>query len=382
MVRIEEDTLQPLGQLVGDVPLNVDRAVMKGLAVRTSERWQSMVAFQAVLRSQDMATDVSDELLAVDSDSGQVAVKRRAFNRFKWITTLLISLLLLGAAGWYYFPVHVKPEMGDYVQFGKYNNQPILWRIIHFEDENTAMLFSDKILTLKEFDAPGEEHINPDSDREQFGSNYYRYSNIRQWLNSSDEQIDWIQNPPSYEKEKGFLADGNFTEEERNFIKPRTHKVILAGVDKDDKDGGSEQHEYEGSINTVVQNYNTAWYQMLEDWVFLLSVKDVHDYVYANSAIPEKDYHFGYPNAEAVNNAPEHYESLKNGEYWYYLLNSPYAETSGNVRAVGDDGGVLDSNAYFDASGVRPALLVNLSSAIFTSDGDGSKQKPFVVQAE
>ena len=121
-------------------------------------------------------------------------------------------------------------DIGQYIQFGKYNDAPILWRVIH-KDPTTGdpVLFADRILTMKAFDAGGSYH-SANSLREMGGSNYYPDSNIRQWLNSNSANsgattIDWIQNDPSaanfasgsnpYNTEKGFLEDGNFTSTER-----------------------------------------------------------------------------------------------------------------------------------------------------------------------
>jgi hypothetical protein len=72
----------------------------------------------------------------------------------------------------------------DYVRFGKYNNEPILWRVIHKDANGDPVLFADRILTMKAFDAAGSYH-DYDEDRWDYGSNYYPDSNIRQWLNSS-----------------------------------------------------------------------------------------------------------------------------------------------------------------------------------------------------
>jgi serine/threonine protein kinase len=379
MVRIEEDTLQSLGQLLPDVQQSVERAVMKGLAVRTSERWQSMADFQQVLLGQLVTVESSGEQLS--SDTNQSDEKRRRFGRWKLAMILFACMLAIGGATIFYlYPSKAKVEMGDYVQFGKYDNQPILWRVIHFEDENTTMLFSDKVLTLKEFDSAGDNHVNPDLDRSGRGSNNYFYSNLRQWLNSSDNLIKWTQNEPSYANENGFLADGNFTAQERKLIKPRTHKVILASVDKEQKDGGSEEHKFNDSFNNVEQNYDKSWYRSIKDQIFLLSVKDLQDYVFSNPSIPEKDYHFGYPAARLAKKDSN--DALQASKSHFYWLNSPLAEYSYDVRSVGAVGFVDYDSAYNGASGVRPALLLNLSSAIFTSEGDGSKQKPHVVQAK
>ena len=287
-------------------------------------------------------------------------------------------------------------NIGDYLQFGKYNDAPILWRVIHKDANGDPVLLADRILTLKAFDAGGSYH-STNSLREMGGSNYYPDSNIRQWLNSNSTNsgattIDWIQNDPSvanfasgsnpYNTEKGFLADGNFTSTERGVIKPLTQKVLLHSLDTANKDGGSANHIYDGSLSTVVQNYDTtAYYKNVTDKVFLLSVKQLKEYVYDNRSILGTDYHKAKPTAEAVSQSTYKDETnLNSTTNRFYWLNSPYAASSLGVLAVHADGYIYSRAAYDDLSGVRPALQLDLASASFSS-GAGTSGDPFVVTA-
>ena len=78
-------------------------------------------------------------------------------------------------------------NIGDYIQFGKYNDAPILWRVIHKEADGNPILISDRILTLKAFVAAGDYQTN--NYHKLYGSNYYKDSNIRQRLKSSSTNI-------------------------------------------------------------------------------------------------------------------------------------------------------------------------------------------------
>jgi chitodextrinase len=278
-------------------------------------------------------------------------------------------------------------KIGDYIQFGKYNNTPILWRVIHKDANGYPVLFADRILTIKSFDARGSYHS--EYYRKQYGSNDYSGSNIRQWLNSSSpnsgsNRIDWIQNDPSatniysghnpYYAEKGFLADGNFTVTERNLIKPLAHRVLLAGEDVPKKDGGTQNHAYQRDITDVVQNYDSAYYKNVTDQVFLLSVKQLKEWVYDRGwSITAK------PTAAAVAKSTSKIEYLNNGSDWSYWLNSPIDKNSYSVRSVYRIGFVDNDYAYRDDNGVRPALLLNLKSTIFKSGGIGNSSNPYVV---
>ena len=204
-------------------------------------------------------------------------------------------------------------KIGDYIQFGKYNNTPILWRVIQKDEEDHPILLSDRIISLKPFDAPGAFYVD-DATRLVSGSNYYHGSNIRQWLNSSSsnqgvDAIDWLQNDPSYEnmpdgynhysQEKGFLAEGNFNAEERALLKSFSHKVALSELDSIKADGGTQNLNYVNDLANVVQNYHGVFYQNIEDRVFLLSVQQLKEWVYDNRSVLGDDYHIAKPTLEA-----------------------------------------------------------------------------------
>ena len=52
---------------------------------------------------------------------------------------------------------------------------PILWRVIDFDEDGDPLLYSERILTLKAFDAGGDYHPDDGSDwnRYTLGSNYW-----------------------------------------------------------------------------------------------------------------------------------------------------------------------------------------------------------------
>lgn len=51
---------------------------------------------------------------------------------------------------------HLSINIGDYIEFGKYNGTPVLWRVIN-KDMNGYMLFSEKIICFKSFDTSGDK---------------------------------------------------------------------------------------------------------------------------------------------------------------------------------------------------------------------------------
>lgn len=286
-------------------------------------------------------------------------------------------------------------NIGDYVQFGKYNNESILWRVIHKDGSGDPVLLADRILSIKAFDAAGSAHSG-NANRTNRGSNMYLHSNLRQWLNSSSpnndtNRIDWVQNDPTagnidgdhnpYSTEKGFLADGNFTDAERQLIKPLTHRVALAGVDAAVRDGGIQNLLYDPNIATTMQNYDTAaHFKNATDRVFLLSVKQVKEWVFDNSGLLGPNYHLARPTAAAVSESTFSDGNLTALGNWSYWLNTPNAFNSHELRLV-NRSGLLTNNvsAHAGNMGVRPALTVSLSGATFALGGLGTAGSPFVI---
>lgn len=272
---------------------------------------------------------------------------------------------------------NTKIKVGDYVRFGSYYGDTILWRVIHIDKDGDPLLFAENILTLKAFDAGGNYHSH-NLDK-AYGSNDWEGSNIRQWLNSSDESIKWIQNPPNasntsdnaYDKEKGFLAQGNFTIEDRNAIKTVTNKVLLADNKMSKRDGGTEAYKNHRDIEEAVKNYDRAYYKNYDDRVFLLSVKELKEYVYDRGWE-----HRAKPTAKAVANSDYKDSDLSTGKYFDYWLRTPaytfyllYCDTVGDVPF---------GSTYFGSNGIRPALYLDMSSSIFKS-GTGTSNNPYLV---
>jgi hypothetical protein len=279
-------------------------------------------------------------------------------------------------------------QVGDYVQFGKYLNAPILWRVINLEEDGSPLLYSEKILCLKPFDA-AESGISEKTGgtyttieyRQMYGSNKWENSNIREWLNSSAsaEKVAYTTHPPTksavdngfnyYAAEAGFL--NGFSESERNSIKPVVRKSLLADIDKGEKDGGTEVHEYDTNIASSVTNYDKAYYKNLTEKVYIFDVKELRDYVYNRGWEHRK-----MPTKEAVVDSNYKHGDLNNLKYWWNWLRFPSADDSYYVRSVNSDGYIDDGNANNDGGGVVPAL--NLKSGIFTS-GKGTVGQPYIM---
>lgn len=133
---------------------------------------------------------------------------------------------------------------GDTFTFGRYNGEPIDWRVLKLsDDKKSAVLVSADVLTMKAYDAAeggtynrydSVDYWSQDSEADTDmdlqilvrGNNIWSSSNIRTWLNCADEVVNYTDQPPhatamaehknGYVNEAGFLHD--FTEEELDAI--------------------------------------------------------------------------------------------------------------------------------------------------------------------
>lgn len=140
-------------------------------------------------------------------------------------------------------------SIGDTVTLGSYNGEAVKWRVLKLsDDEKQAVLISSEVLTMKAFDAAEsgkynwkdstdywsqDSAANTDLELQAFvrGSNIWSTSNIRTWLNSSDEVVTYTDGVPfsaamselknGYQNEPGFLC--GFSEEELSAIVETTH---------------------------------------------------------------------------------------------------------------------------------------------------------------
>lgn len=263
-----------------------------------------------------------------------------------------------------YIPTVVEPvidiELGDTVVLGQYNGAPIEWRVIKFNDDGkSAVVIADKILTMKCFDAAESGRYNyyldesywsvPDSQLDELmmqlvrGDNRWAYSNIRTWLNSDRENVQYEDQPPAsaamsekingYDHEPGFLHD--FTDDEIDAI-----------------------------LTTQVETYDLV----TEDKVFLLSEEELQWLVYADVS------KYGEPTPEAVEQDDsnwyivDHNDLGVDNHYWWLRTtvegSACEAYTVGNSRHGGE---LVNNIVGAEGFGIRPAMTIDLTSDAFTA---------------
>jgi hypothetical protein len=314
---------------------------------------------------------------------------KKNYNSLKVFILIVLSLFCLISFKSYTLSENTVPQVsknglkvGDYVEFGRYHGKPILWRVIALED-GKPLLYSDRILALKSFDAKGSSpRADQDSNRYREGSNFWEASTLRTWLNSERSSQVFVGYPyaipnvqnvwdgiNAYSDEPGFLS--NFTAEERANLLERSHKVLLDNLDAIEgvKIGGDQSHIFDRNFNTALSNYDQANFHIVTDRVFLLSVKEFIEYVSR-----DEDIYRAFPTDEAVYRSNYQDDGLNTQNNWNYWLRTPSPRFGHQVRTI-SNWFVTENQAYFGINGVRPAILI--SSEIEIGFGEGTNERPY-----
>lgn len=268
-------------------------------------------------------------------------------------------------------------QLGDYIRLGSYDGEPILWRCVSV-DENGPLMLSDKVLCdSMPYDAQTSENSTSGSHRRsgyrsKYGSNHWRDSDMRSWLNSDAEagQVKWLcGNPPkngyimgggAYDGKAGFL--NGFTRDEAAAIKTVTQRSIVSHPEYTAGyiDASGADLPYNTDIGLVADGYEGAHYENITDKVFLLDVKQLCT-VYENLG----SYYIAQ-NRNDVN--------------WSYWLRTPVTDCNHDMRYVSPQGSIGRDAPCKGYYGVRPAFYLDTAYYAVTS-GSGTETDPYVGTA-
>lgn len=268
-------------------------------------------------------------------------------------------------------------QLGDYIRLGSYDGEPILWRCVSV-DENGPLMLSDKVLCdSMPYDAQTSENSTSGSHRRsgyrsKYGSNHWRDSDMRSWLNSDAEagQVKWLcGNPPkngyimgggAYDGKAGFL--NGFTRDEAAAIKTVTQRSIVSHPEYTAGyiDASGADLPYNTDIGSVADGYEGAHYENITDKVFLLDVKQLCT-VYENLG----SYYIAQ-NRDGVN--------------WSYWLRTPVTDCNHDMRYVSPQGSIGRDAPCKGYYGVRPAFYLDTAYYAVTS-GSGTETDPYVGTA-
>ena len=272
-----------------------------------------------------------------------------------------------------------KPDIkvGDYVKMGAYNNASILWRCVSI-DNNGPLMLADKIVDTLAYDAKTNDNSNSKSHsrsykRDDYGSNYWKDSNMRSWLNSTaaEGKVDWLcGNPPkdgyvsgvgAYNEKAGFL--NAFSKSEIAAMKTVTQRSLVSHPEynKGIVDGDANSNLlYYTDISEAVANYDSSYFETTTEKVFLLDVKQANA-VWKNL----KGYYVAYNN---------------DGMAWPYWLRTPVTDCNHGMRYISSSGQVGRYAPWYSDLGVRPAFYLDSEYFVATS-GSGSQSNPYVGSA-
>ena len=272
-----------------------------------------------------------------------------------------------------------KPDIkvGDYVKMGAYNNASILWRCVSI-DNNGPLMLADRIIDTLAYDAKTNDNSSSKSHsrsykRDDYGSNYWKDSNMRSWLNSTAEagKVDWLcGNPPkdgyvsgvgAYNEKAGFL--NAFSKSEIAAMKTVTQRSLVSHPEYNkgivDGDANSDLLYYT-DISEAVANYDSSYFETTTEKVFLLDVKQANA-VWKNL----KGYYVAYNN---------------DGMAWPYWLRTPVTDCNHDMRYISSSGQVGRYAPWYSDLGVRPAFYLDSEYFVATS-GSGSQSNPYVGSA-
>lgn len=251
-------------------------------------------------------------------------------------------------------------KVGDVVTLGTYNGEAINWTVLKLsEDGQEAVLIANNILSMKAYDAAeggkyaydedGNSYFSDsvaDMDQEKqiqlWGNSDWSRSNIRTWMNSSDELVKYEDQAPAvrvmaeqkngYDHEPGFLYE--FEEEDLAAIK--TVKNTTHG----------NMYSQQDSIVT-------------EDRVYLLSLEELEWFDEAGMSI------LAEPTQAAVDkDNTVWYEDETKLYYlktYFWWLREPVEGNSCQCYTVGSgrhNERLYKWEAGLEAFGVRPAITV------------------------
>ena len=295
----------------------------------------------------------------------------------------LIALFLSLCMAFTLIPVSVqaasKPniKIGDYVKMGTYNGSSILWRCVSIDADGPLML-ADKIVDTLAYDAKTNDNSNSKSHsrsykRDSYGSNYWKDSNMRSWLNSTATagKVDWLcGNPPkdgyvsgtgAYNNKAGFLNE--FSKAEIAAMKTVTQRSLVSHPEYNkgivEGDANSDLLYYT-DISEAVANYDSSYFETTTEKVFLLDVKQANA-VWRNL----KGYYVAYNN---------------DGMAWPYWLRTPVTDCNHDMRYISSSGQVGRYAPWYSDLGVRPAFYLD-SEYFVSASGNGSQSNPYVGSA-
>lgn len=338
--------------------------------VETGTDYKEIVNYVRTLKQKGSTEETEKEAIA-----SAVPTEKKRFRNILVIAMSMILVAIVAACGGYYFAKNdskhevseKEVQVGDTVTFGNYNGEAINWRVLRIDEEKEeAVLISKDILTMKAFDAAESGKFNYDGETDYWkegsladtdvelqakvrGNSDWSVSNIRTWLNSSEEVVEYADQPPKmsamaehkngYEHEAGFLY--GFTKEELSAIKEQ--EIITKG------------NALSASESVVTK-----------DRVYLLSLDELQWFEEADISM------LATPTQAAVEQDKSNWYTVDFSTYgveeYCWWLREPVEGTASKCYMVGNgyyEENLRKENVGLEGFGIRPAITVDLRSDCF-----------------
>lgn len=251
-------------------------------------------------------------------------------------------------------------KVADTVKLGTYNDEEIEWRVLRMsEDGKEAVLISKNVLTMKAYDAAESGRYSYDKDGNNYiqdskveedkqlqlqvcGNSDWSVSNIRTWLNSSNEVVKYEDQAPSM---SSMIEKKNGYDHEPGFLYGFDEKEIAAIKEVENTTAGNVLSD---------SDFITT-----KDKVYLLSLEEVEWFEEAGMSV------LAEPTQAAID---------KDGTTWYkddmeifsvtahyWWLREPVKEDSGRCYIVGNGNReqlIYTRDVGLEGFGIRPAVTV------------------------
>ena len=228
--------------------------------------------------------------------------------------------------------IRVVLQDGDYVYFGTYLNEPVIWKVASIERDKKVLLISEKILCFKAFDARSKCDNSSSSDTKLFGSSQWESCTLKKWLNSSEKTVACCtassgKKSNIYEGEFGFLHNDNFSKKQREMIS--------------------------------------------DEGIFLPSSEMLQKYLNENELKKKST-------KSAVSHNNSQFIILPEKSVWYWT-GSKINKSNVGVVAVTSSGSFYKSLAIDSSMGVCPALYLKTNN-VYVSKGNGIFSQPYIIE--
>lgn len=209
----------------------------------------------------------------------------------------------------------VEIMMGDYMKFGRYHYEDILWQVIN-KDDDRLLLLSTNIVEYKEFG----------------GYANWKNSSIREFLNN----------------EYMFLRD--FTDTEKSFIIPVDNQYLYGDA------------PYEPDINKCLIGYDESMKRISRnDKVFILSMKEVVEFLKKKN-LPYTIHGKSYWLRDFAYEKMPTYDKIKSECY--------------KKQRIVKDNARISRKDYHELDGIRPAIYIKKFERCI---GKGSIYDPYIL---